>query len=261
MAFASLYANYYDLFYGQKDYTGEVATLEILLKRFVEGSVHSILSIGCGTLGHELLLAKHGYKIFGIDQSTEMIAMAKEKISAGNATNIQVEVADMRSFNVPGTDALGTGRFDAAIAMFNIIGYCAKNEDLVATLRCVRAALRPGGIFVFDCWFAPAIFKDPPTDRVVEFQDGQRQIVRRAKTVQLVNDDLLEIEFTVAIKEGEKVISDWSERHRVRYWMVPELTYFLEQNGLALLAAHEFGNTEAPPSPEKWNMMIVARAV
>ena len=77
LGFAELY---YKLT-SHKDYKLEIKRLNSLLIDLVIDKNNShLLSIGCGTGSHELLLAKDNYKITAIDLSKEMIKQAKKKI-------------------------------------------------------------------------------------------------------------------------------------------------------------------------------------
>ena len=76
--FQKFYSKYYDLVYEKKNYKFECKRIEGFLK--YKENVKHILEIGCGTCSHSILLSKKGYDIIGIDNSKEMIKVAKEKI-------------------------------------------------------------------------------------------------------------------------------------------------------------------------------------
>lgn len=71
------YAYYYNAFYQDKDYRGEAAQIDALLKKY-GGDIKSIISFGCGTGRHECELYDMGYQCTGIDMSNLMIDLAKE---------------------------------------------------------------------------------------------------------------------------------------------------------------------------------------
>ena len=76
------YANYYDDIYTDKDYKQESDFLLSIIEKYSSISVKDILSLGCGTGTYETILAKKGFNILGIDNSKEMLNIAKEKLSA-----------------------------------------------------------------------------------------------------------------------------------------------------------------------------------
>ncbi|MGZ7180607.1 MAG: class I SAM-dependent DNA methyltransferase, partial [Halobacteriota archaeon] len=73
------YAQYYDLFYRDKNYTDEVDYVDALIEKYALGKPATILDLGCGTGGHAVLLAKKGYDVTGVDRSDAMLAIAGEK--------------------------------------------------------------------------------------------------------------------------------------------------------------------------------------
>ena len=72
------YSLYYDLLYEDKDYNQKINYLETLFKKY-NSFPKSILTIGCGTGGHDFELLKKNYRITGIDLSSKMIQEANRK--------------------------------------------------------------------------------------------------------------------------------------------------------------------------------------
>ena len=73
------YAHFYDTIYQDKNYKKECDFLEKLFKKFSRKKIQTILDLGCGTASHDILLAKRGYNVTGIDMSNEMLKIAKQK--------------------------------------------------------------------------------------------------------------------------------------------------------------------------------------
>lgn len=57
------YADFYDLFYEDKDYNAEVNFIIDLAKINTNSQIKSVLDIGCGTGGHLIPFAKKRTKI------------------------------------------------------------------------------------------------------------------------------------------------------------------------------------------------------
>ena len=71
------YSEYYDLLYGDKDYSFES---EYLYKHMTsDKELKSLLELGCGSGGHAEFFSKKGIDITGIDMSSSMIEIAKNK--------------------------------------------------------------------------------------------------------------------------------------------------------------------------------------
>jgi SAM-dependent methyltransferase len=100
-----------------------------------------ILDIACGTGILAICLAECGHVVHGIDNSPEMISIAKSK-SIG-MSNLSFEVQDMVHFSVD-------GKFDLSTCTFDSINYIRKPSDLRKMLQRIASVLYEGGLFIFD---------------------------------------------------------------------------------------------------------------
>ena len=100
-----------------------------------------ILDIACGTGTLAICLAECSHVVHGIDNSPEMISIAKSK-SIG-MSRLSFDVQDMVHFNVD-------GKFDLITCTFDSINYIRKLRDLRKMLWRVVSVLYEGGFFIFD---------------------------------------------------------------------------------------------------------------
>jgi SAM-dependent methyltransferase len=98
-----------------------------------------ILDVPCGAGRLALSLAGRGYRLTGVDWSSEFLAHAR---SRDPVQQVAWEQRDMR--NLP-----WEGRFDGAFCVGNSFGYL-DDEGNAAFLRAVRAALKLGGRFILE---------------------------------------------------------------------------------------------------------------
>ena len=98
-----------------------------------------ILDVPCGAGRLALVLAQRGYRVTGVDWSSECLAHAR---AAPGSANVAWEQRDMR--DLPWTD-----RFDAAFCLGNSFGYLddRANETF---LRSVRQTLKRGARFILE---------------------------------------------------------------------------------------------------------------
>jgi ubiquinone/menaquinone biosynthesis C-methylase UbiE len=102
-----------------------------------------VLDLACGTGNVSELLAKHGFKVTGVDISELMIVEAKRK-AALNHFEIDYFVQDAAVLNLPGQ------QFDMCVSFFDSMNYIIQPERLAMAFVQVAAHLKPGGLFIFD---------------------------------------------------------------------------------------------------------------
>ena len=147
------YSKYYDLLYQDKDYVGEVEYVHGLIQRYASRA-KSIIELGCGTGNHANLLHQKGYVLDGIDISETMLVEARSRFP-----HIRFHHGDIREIKL-------SMKADVVISLFHVMSYQRTNEDLHKTFATVKVQLNDGGIFIFDCWYGPAVLTNRPVVRV-----------------------------------------------------------------------------------------------
>jgi len=247
------YSKYYDILYKDKNYPDEVRFIQKVLKRFSKKKVASIISLGCGSGNHEVLLAKKGYRILGIDRSETMLSAFQKKIDAQRlGKRIELARVDVGKFKTP-------RRFDCAISMFNVVGYQTENKQFENMLKNVNRSLNVGGLLMFDCWHGSAVLKDRPTDRIKEMVIGDRHIVRLTSSKLDFEKNIIEISFKVMDIVNSEIKDIVKEVHPIRFWSIPELGYFLEKAGFELVNVSNFLEVKSKIADDKWDIFVVAR--
>jgi SAM-dependent methyltransferase len=105
-----------------------------------------VLELGCGTGRVALHLARRGHEVIGLDRDPELLAVLAER--AGDLPVAALE-ADARDFELESPASL-------VLAPTHLLQLLADSGERAESLRCVAAALRPGGIF------AAAIIEEMP---------------------------------------------------------------------------------------------------
>jgi SAM-dependent methyltransferase len=248
------YSRYYTLLNLGKDYGGEVEYLLRLIERHAILPERSLLDLGCGVGGHDFLLAARGYQVTGIDRSPTMLDEANRQLSSwkGPGRAPHFFAGDL-------TDLQLGKRFPVAISLFHVISYQTSDTALTAAFRTAAAHLEPGGLFIFDFWYGPAVLAEKPEVRVREAEDELIHIRRLAEPVQHPERRTVDVNFTIEItRKSDRLKTVLSETHEMRYLFLPELEGFLNGAGLRIVEAAEW-LTDKPPSPTSWSACIVAR--
>jgi SAM-dependent methyltransferase len=214
MAVFGAYAQFYDALYQDKNYSAECDFLEQIFVRYASTPVRSILDLGCGTGGHALPLARRGYAVTGVDRSETMLAEARRKAQTLDL-DFGLRLLDFLAGDIR---TLDLGRvFDAVIAMFAVISYQTSNEDLQAALRTARRHLQPGGLFVFDAWFGPAVLTDRPADRYKVIEANGEQVIRFAHPELDVLSHMVRVHYKALRLRGKRVVAKADEIHSMRF--------------------------------------------
>ena len=108
----------------------------------LEKEVHTIVDLGCGTGSIAVRLAKSGFDVIGVDQSTDMLTAAAERALNDNVSINWIE-QDIRKLT-------GFNQIDLFISYCDVINYVTKKHDLQSVFERVYHSLRTGGIFIFD---------------------------------------------------------------------------------------------------------------
>ncbi len=244
------YAALYDDIYKDKDYSAECDFLESIFLAYAHKPVNSVLDCGCGTGGHALILASRGYSVDALDRSAEMLRVARSKPLAERVT---FHNADLRDFSLGKT-------VDIVLGMFAVMSYMTSNQDLRKAFETARKHLKPGGLFVFDSWFGPAVFSDPPAARLKEVVNGNRRILRYTYAGLDAVTQVAAIRFKTIVIEGGRLIEEFDELHEVRPLFVQEVIHLGELSGLELLETCPFMHLGEPPGTGTWNSCFVLRA-
>jgi SAM-dependent methyltransferase len=242
------YAAYYDVLYTDKDYVAEANAIQSVLTKHKVPNNGALLELGCGSGIHAVEFINKGYSIHGIDASEGMVQLAKKRTS--NTAQASFETAPIEHY-------IPTHQFDAVISLFHVVSYLTTNLQLQQMFAMVHKALKPGGVFVFDCWYGPGVLTDPPSNRTKHMHNASYDVVRKA-TPQLLSDkNTVIVNFDVAVTNtATQQVEHITEAHYMRYLFTPEVKLLANYNGLTLVEQSTFMSNDTP-STSTWYTMYV----
>jgi len=249
MVFAEGYSDQYDNFYRDKDYIGECDFLEEIFRS--RGRLpETVLDLGCGTGGHALILQERGFRVTAVDRSRAMLERAKRKAGGGEPRFLLGDIVELRL----------EARFDAVIAMFAVIGYQTEAEALSHALSSVYDHLKPGGLFIFDGWYGPAVLHQSPGERIKETGDPKGEwSIRLAKPSLDALRQIVSIRYRVLTGRGKQILQTFEEVHTMRFFFPEETRLLLEGVGFSDIQISPFMALHRDITSDDWNMAVVAR--
>lgn len=244
--FDQQYSKYYNLLYADKNYHQEVDYVVSVLKHY-HPQAKDLLEYGSGTGGHATLLKESGYNVFGVERSSEMASVARER-------GVECEVADIADFKLE-------RKFDACISLFHVISYITSNEKLIKVFSLTKAHLKTGGIFVFDVWYTPAVLHQVPETRVKKIENDEVAVTRIAVPEIDYVANIVGVNYEIVQRDKKTGnYSEFNELHNMRHFGVPEIELIAQLTGFELVKAEEF-LTGKLPSNDTWGVNFILRSV
>ena len=210
-------------------------------RKITEGLV---LELGCGTGKMMTLLGKAGFDMIGVDNSVEMLQIAREKTSQDFLYLLQ----DMREFELYGT-------VKAVISVCDSVNYITKKEELRKVFQLVNNYLDPEGLFIFDF----------NTEYKYRELIGETVIAEDREDVSFIwfneydeESHLNDIDLKVFVQEEGDIYQKFQEEHIQRGYTLDEIKQLLEESGLIFLEAYEEYTMQAP-QPDSGRIVVGAQ--
>jgi len=250
--YAGRYAQLYDLFYADKPYADEAAFVHELIREFSSAPAHDVLELACGTGRHAVELEKFGYSVTATDRSPDMLQVARRR-AAKNGSKIRFVPTDMQELDLPKKD------WDAAMCLFDSIGYLKSDAAVTNALTAIRNHLRPNGLFIFEFWHAPAMLNEYSATRVRRWKLDQVEVIRTSETTLDRDNCLANVNYTVNELGNDGTSRTFRESHINRFFSVDEMrTLLCTANFEAVRFFAGFKKSD-PISEKTWHIVAVAR--
>ena len=117
--------------------------------------------------------------------------------------------------------------------------------------------LKPSGVFIFDYWYAPAVWNIGPTLRVKRVSNQQLAITRIAEPECFREQNIVQVNYQTFVEDSTSShISEIKETHDMRAFETDEIKEFANQTGFTLLHSEEW-MTGHTPSKETWGVCTI----
>jgi SAM-dependent methyltransferase len=209
-----------------------------------EVNAETVVELGCGTGIITLLLAGKGYQMIGVDPSSVMLEVARQKPGADSVQWVQ-----------GGAGQLGTPGADLAIMSGHVAQFILKDADWLEALAGVKTALRPGGYLAFES-------RDPRAHEWKRWTGRKRTIpnspygrIESWTEVTHVEDDLVyAVGHRRLVQSNEELVSPFALRFRSEELLRQSLT----SSGFSV--ENVYGDWDGRPSaPGERELIVIAR--
>lgn len=240
------FAEVYDNFMDNIPYEEWAKYLLGILKEYgIDGGL--IADLGCGTGSMTELLARAGYDMIGIDNSVEMLEIARDKMQE-LGLDILYLMQDMREFELYGT-------VNAVVSICDSMNYILEYEDLVKVIKLVNNYLEQDGYFIFDL-NTPYKYRE---------QLGDQTIAEDREEISFIWDNYFdqetginEYDLSIFIRESDGRYRKYEETHYQRAYKLSEIQKAIEQAGMEYITAYD-AFTKEPPKPDSERIYIIAK--
>ena len=246
------FAQVYDLFMDNVPYEAWSNYVEEILAK--EGICDGILlDLGCGTGKMTRIMAEKGFDMIGIDNSMEMLDMAREQeYDREEPSGILYLLQDMREFELYGT-------VRAVYSACDCLNYIMEEDELLTVFRLVNNYLDPKGLFIFDM----------NTSYKYEHLLAENTIAENREEGSFIwenyydkEEQVNEYDLTLFIKESEDDKEErflrFTETHFQRCYSLECVKQLLQEAGMELVAVYD-AYTKNPLREDSEKVTIIAR--
>lgn len=237
------FAEVYDLFMDNVPYE---EWGQFLADLFQENGIQDglILDLGCGTGKLTRIMESKGYDMIGIDNSYEMLDMAREQ----SEESILYLMQDMREFELYGT-------VKAIYSACDCINYITEEEDLKEVFKLANNYLDPGGIFVFDI-NSPYKYRELLAENT--FAETREEGSFIWENYYDEEEGINEYDLTLYIQSEANHFSRFQEVHYQRCYELATIEKLIKETGMEFVGAYD-AYTKNPVTEESEKIMIIAR--
>lgn len=221
-------AKYYDALNWYRDYEAQTSILDKIFSMQSDRKVRKVLDLGCGTGTHAVGLARLGYEVWALDNSSEMLRIGRTKMGLKKA-HVNFVRANLPVLKIP-------AKFDAAYSLFSVVNMLDLNR-LDALLHSVREHLMPGGVLVFDFWTPQSGTYYPMS--WIWAKMGKKRILR---LTEMSYDEDKKVESLTRhhlVFDRTRLIDEFEERLKFRLYTLAEVLKSSSEAGFKITARFE----------------------
>lgn len=247
MSSYNTFAMVYDRYMDNVPYKDWVDYISQIIDKYYDKKPKLMLDLGCGTGNVTQLLAEKGIEMIGVDNSDDMLSVAKEKARQNNM-DILYLLQDMREFELYGT-------VDCIISICDSMNYITDEDDLVKVFKLVNNYLDPKGLFIFDlntyykynCVLSDNTFAETSEDSAYIWDNYYYE-----------DDEINEYDLTLFIKDKNNRYNRYTETHYQKMYDLDKVKQLIIESGLEYVDCFD-AFTLDPPTNTSERVYFIAR--
>ena len=204
-----------------------------------------VLDLGCGTGSITNILAKRGYDMIGVDLSSDMLNVARDK-AMEESLDVLYLCQNIREFELYGT-------VDAIIGTLDVLNYITEPEDLNQVFALVKNYLNPDGIFIFDINTEHKLKNVLGNNTFINDENGIFYTWENEYIDNISNQFL-----TFFSETDEGLYERFDEQHIQRAYTIEEIKEKLAKNNLSFEGEYQLFSFDKP-SPDCEKSVIVSK--
>lgn len=208
----------------------------------------TLVDLGCGTGTLCQFLSEAGYSLIGIDNSTDMLTIAADKLDSSK--NILLLCQDMSELE------LGNTAYDGFYCICDSLNYLLTTDKIFATFSGVKQHLKKNGIFIFDLK-TPYFYETVLGEQV--FCDHQKDCSYTWENSYFEETCINQYDLTIFVKDSVSgLFHRFYETHQQKAYNLDEIIDLLAQAGLEYVTAFDAFTTNAPAADSE-RIYVIAR--
>lgn len=229
------FAYVYDTMMGDIPYDEWAAYMKELLADEDIKPGARVVELGCGTGSFTMEMCKSGFRMTGIDISTDMLSVASSKFEKSEYKDVVFSEQNMTDFELP-------EKVDALISVCDAVNYLMEEGDLDKLFANTEKYLKSNGVFIVDLktkhFYENVLAYNT---MAANFDDCSYIWDNYYHEEDRVNEYLL----TVFVREG-KVYRKFVETHFQKAYEMDEVINAARRNGFTNISVYDAFTKEKP---------------
>ncbi len=216
---AALYADlasYYDRFCAEVDYAEQCAFAQRVFRTFASSPGMDYLDLACGTGRHLQLMQQQCFAPHGLDNSAGMLEQA-----ALRCPQASLQLCDLAAFTQQAC-------YDLITCFLYYLHYSHPTAAVVETLRRSHAALKPGGVLLFNTVDVRGIQNDAGV--TTRLEEGDVSLRFQSAWHYRGSGEVLDLNLTIDRNDSSSK-TQWRDHHTMTALTIPQLQTLLLQLG------------------------------